>query len=227
MLKADLHVHTEYSRDCLTSPDRIIAACQKRGIGCIAVTDHNEIKGALILQEKAPFKVIVGEEIRTDRGEIIGYFLNRRIEPGLSPARTVAEIKKQGGLVCIPHPFCRLRSSKLDLAALMEIEQEIDIVEAFNSRNLYAADNLRAREYARTRGFPVSAGTDAHWHWEIGRSYIHLPDFSDAESFRAALWSVTAASSGVLRKSGLFAHVCTKTVKTLAKHSTHLQGLRE
>lgn len=215
MLKADLHVHTEYSGDCLTSIDRIISACRRRGIDCIAVTDHNEIRGALLLQEEAPFKVIVGEEIRTGRGEIIGYFLTKPVKPGLSPARTVEEIRKQGGLVCVPHPFDRLRSSRLDSAALAEIADEVDLIEVFNSRNVYNNDNIKAEEYARTRGIPVTVGTDAHWPWEIGRTYMNIPEFTDAASFRDGLRAVSAECQGLLRKSGLFVHICTKTLKIL------------
>jgi len=213
LLKADLHVHTEYSPDCLTSLDRVIRNCRLQGIDCIAVTDHNEIKGALLLQERAPFKVIVGEEIRTDRGEIIGYFLTRKIAPGLSPARTVYEIKAQGGLVCIPHPFDRLRRSRLDYGALGEIENEIDIIEVFNSRNVYSEDNRKAREYALARGRAASVGTDAHWPWEIGRAYIHIADFTDAPTFNTALQSVSPEFTGVLRKSGLLVHAGTKALK--------------
>jgi len=215
MLKADLHVHTEYSGDCLTSLDRLINVCQRRGLDCIAVTDHNDIRGALRMQEKAPFKVIVGEEIRTDQGEIIGYFLTRHIKPGLSPARTVEEIRNQGGLVCVPHPFDRLRSSRLNFQALKEIAGDIDFIEVFNSRNVYAADNRKAREYAVAGEVAFSVGSDAHWPWEIGRTYMNIPDFSDAKSFREALRSVTVENLGRLRKSGLFVHVCTKTLKLL------------
>jgi len=217
VLKADLHVHTRYSRDCLASVDSIIARCRSRGIGCIAVTDHDEIDGALLLQEKAPFKVIVGEEIRTDRGEIIGYFLTKRIKPGLSPAKTVAEIKKQGGLVCIPHPFDRLRGSRLDFRALREIEKDIDIIEVFNSRNIFAEDNKKALEYAFAKGAMVSVGSDAHWPWEIGRTYINIPDFSDAGTFGEALRSVSPVFTGDVRKSGLLVHIGTKTLKLLRR----------
>lgn len=217
MLKADLHVHTRYSSDCLTSIEKTIATCLKRGLECIAVTDHNEIRGALMLQEKAPFKVIVGEEIRTDRGEIIGYFLTRPVKPGLSPARTVEQIRDQGGLVCIPHPFDRLRKSRLDFEALQEIEKEIDIIEVFNSRNIFRDDNLKSREYAIARGKMVSVGSDAHWPWEIGQAYMNIPDFSDMETFRASLLEVSPVFTGALKKSGLLVHMGTKTLKLISK----------
>ena len=219
LLKADLHVHTGYSRDCLVPPDKVINACLKNDIGCIAVTDHDEINGALLLQEKAPFKVIIGEEIRTDRGEIIGYFLSKRIQPGLSPRRTVKEIKNQGGLVSIPHPFDRMRKSRIDFDALSEIAKEIDIVEVFNARCLYPEDNEKAREYALAKGLMVSVGSDAHWPVEIGHTYINIPDFSGPDSFREALQSVTPVFTGSLKKSSLLVHVGTKTVKLLKRHS--------
>lgn len=215
MLKADLHVHTEYSPDCLTSLDKVISSSVKRGLGCIAITDHNEIKGALLLQEKAPFKVIIGEEIRTDMGEIIGYYLTKRIKPGLSPAETVSEIREQGGLVCIPHPFDRLRRSRLSCEALKQIEKDIDIVEVFNSRNVYAVDNAKAGEYALARGAMVSVGSDAHWPWEIGRTYMDIADFSDAGTFREALLAVSPVFTGRLKKSGLLVHVGTKSLKLI------------
>ncbi|PKM82447.1 MAG: phosphotransferase [Firmicutes bacterium HGW-Firmicutes-14] len=221
MLKADLHVHTCYSRDCLVSPGQVIEACVKRGLDCIAVTDHNEIKGALVLQEKAPFKVIVGEEIHTDRGEVIGYFLKDRIKPGMSPLRTVEEIKEQGGLVCIPHPFDRLRRSRLHPDAFKEIEGYIDIIEVFNARNIYAEDNERAREYAAVSGAMVSVGTDAHWPWEIGRSYMDIPVFEGAGSFTEAMQSVSPVFTGSLRKSGLLVHVGTKTLKLLGRRGAY------
>lgn len=215
MLKADLHVHTNYSSDSLSSLERVIGVCRNRGLDCIAVTDHNEIKGALLMQEKAPFKVIVGEEIRTDRGEIIGYFLTEHIKPGMTPARTVEEIKRQGGFVCVPHPFDRIRSSRLELDAFREIAGDIDIIEVFNARNVYSADNVKAREYAAGQGYLASVGSDAHWLWEIGRTYMTIPDFHDAGTFRAALQTVSPVMAGRLKKSGLLVHAGTKALKLM------------
>ncbi|MDT3700861.1 MAG: PHP domain-containing protein [Thermincola sp.] len=218
-MKADLHVHTHYSRDCLTPLDKVLAAALRRGLGCIAITDHNEIEGALRLREKAPIKIIVGEEIRTNRGEIIGYFLTSRIKPGMSPAKTIEEIRKQGGLVCIPHPFDRLRTSKLDSDALKEIEQEIDLIEVYNARNVYDADNQKAWAYAVSGGKLFSVGTDAHWPWEIGRSYLEIADFTDSTSLKEAFVAGPASFSAELKKSGLLVHAGTKTLKLLRKFS--------
>ena len=104
-LRLDLHSHTWYSHDSLLKPEHFVAACLAKGINCIAVTDHNEVDGAKAVARLAPFKVIVGEEIRTRDGEISGLFLKHRIPPNLSAEETIREIRRQKGLVYIPHPF--------------------------------------------------------------------------------------------------------------------------
>ncbi|HUV53340.1 MAG TPA: PHP domain-containing protein, partial [Dehalococcoidia bacterium] len=137
MLKADLHVHTRYSPDSISSPEKIVQRCIDSGINCLAITDHNSIAGALETKRIAPFKVIVGEEILTNSGEIIGYFLTEEIPPHLSPEDTVKRIKDQGGLVCIPHPCDSLRpQSKLQRRALERIMPQVDLIEVYNSRTM-------------------------------------------------------------------------------------------
>ncbi|MFQ5826546.1 MAG: PHP domain-containing protein, partial [Dehalococcoidia bacterium] len=136
MLRADLHIHTLYSSDCLTSPEEVVARCLEIGINCLAVTDHDSVAGAQRVQELAPFPVIVGEEILTPQGEIMGLFLTRRIPSGLPVREVVAQIKEQGGLVCVPHPFDQLRLSIGRDQTLLGILPDIDIVEVFNSRSL-------------------------------------------------------------------------------------------
>ncbi len=177
MLKADLHSHTHFSKDCLTSPQKYVATCLKRDINCVAVTDHNSIQGGLAVREIAPFKVIVAEEVRTTQGEITGLFLTEEIPSGLSPEETVRRIKEQGGLVSVPHPFDRFRGEPIEEDALLRILPQADIVEVFNSRTTLPADNDRARKLAEEHGLAMGAGSDAHSHWEIGRCYVEMPDF--------------------------------------------------
>ncbi len=115
-LRVDLHSHTWYSHDSLLKPEHFVEACLRKGINCIAVTDHNEVDGAKAVARIAPFKVIVGEEIRTRDGEISGLFLKERIPPNLTAHETIRQIRRQKGLVYIPHPFAagvtmRLRTS--------------------------------------------------------------------------------------------------------------------
>ena len=188
LLKADLHVHTRYSEDSLSPPEKIVQHCIKRGINCLAITDHNTITGALEVKRLAPFKVIVSEEILTTQGEIIGYFLTEEIPPRLSPEETVARIKAQGGLSCIPHSYDRFRSSsKLRPRALEKIIPDIDLIEVFNSRTMLLRDSARALELARRHDLPATAGSDAHIVREVGSTYMEIPEFNDAEQFRQAL----------------------------------------
>ena len=109
MLKADFHIHTKYSMDCHNELKDIIERCQKLGLTCIAIADHDAVEGGLELQKMAPFKVIVAEEVLTHQGEVMGMFLKKRIASGIPLQQAIAAIKEQGGLVNIPHPFDPMR----------------------------------------------------------------------------------------------------------------------
>ena len=187
MLKADLHIHTTYSPDSTITPERLIECCLKKGINCLAVTEHNNLEGSLAVQRIAPFKVIASEEVKTSEGEIIGFFLSEPIPARLTPEETVKRIKEQGGLVCIPHPFDRVRSEPLREAARERILPQIDIIEAFNARTTFAADNRRARAFAEEHGLPCGAGSDAHSIMEVGRACVEMPEFETPAQFLEAL----------------------------------------
>ena len=186
LLRADLHNHTHYSPDSITSPQRLVRECLRRGLDCLAVTEHNTIEGALTVKALAPFQVIVGEEIRTAAGEILGLFLSEEVPPRLSPEETVARIKAQGGLVGVPHPFDRARYA-LRHDAMLRLVRQIDFIEAFNARIVFPRDNAKARRFAQENGLAMSAASDSHSPWEIGRAYVEIADFQGPESFLAAL----------------------------------------
>jgi predicted metal-dependent phosphoesterase TrpH len=143
--------------------------------------------GALEVAAIAPFRVILSEEINSTEGEIIGWFLRESIARGLTPEETVRAIRAQGGLVCVPHPFDRLRRSPLKTSALLHILPDVDAVEAFNARTTFRADNRRSRAFARRHGKILSAGSDAHWHPELGTTYVTMPDFEGPGDFLDAL----------------------------------------
>ena len=187
LIKADLHVHTCYSIDSLTPLERIAEHCPRVGIDCIAVADHNTIAGALRLREIAPFKVIVAEEILTSAGEIIGFFLSEEIPKGLSPQEAISRIRKQGGLVGIPHPFGRSLPWSTNLLTSPEILSQIDIIEAFNSRTPFSSGNAKASKLAREQGKAASAGSDAHTLGEIGHAYVEMPNFDGPADFLKSL----------------------------------------
>lgn len=187
MLKADLHVHTEYSLDCTTPLDKIIARCLELGINCLAVCDHGSAEGALKLQDMAPFTVIVAEEILTPKGEIMGMFIKETIPSGLSVEDTISSIRAQQGLVCIPHPFDRFRPSALGRNALEQIVDQVDVIETFNARVLPIQGQGGAESFAREYGLRQSAGSDAHTLSEIGHAYVEMPEFDGRDGFLEAL----------------------------------------
>lgn len=186
-MRADLHTHTHFSHDGCMSPEVLVERCQRAGIDCVAVSDHNGIVGALEVRRIAPFKVIVAEEVKTTEGEIIGFFLQREVPKGLTPEETVRAIRDQGGLVCVPHPFDRMRRSPLREEALLRIVADVDIIEAFNSRTTLRRDNERAARFAAEHGKRMGAGSDAHTPGEIGLAYVEMADFDGPEGFLRSL----------------------------------------
>ena len=187
MLKADLHIHTEYSMDCDTSLERIIERCLELGINCIAIADHGTAEGALKMQDLAPFKVIVAEEILTHNGEIMGMFLQETIPSGLSIKETIARIRAQGGLVCVPHPFDTFRGMALGATMAEQIVEQIDILEVFNSRSPLLRSSTKALEFAEKHGLAKSAGSDAHTPAEIGNAYVEMPEFNGRDDILQSL----------------------------------------
>ncbi len=215
MLKIDMHVHTHYSPCALISEKEIILACVKRGLTGVAITDHNTIEGALALKKLAPpdFQLIVGEEIQTREGEIMGYFLKERIPPQLSLEETIERIKVQGGLVGIPHPFASFRKSRIRKDTLESLTKIVDIIEVFNSRNIYPKDDQKALSLARENGSAPVAGSDAHLKCEIGRAYVEIDSFDTPQQFLRNLHSATL----ITNRSDLWVHVVTVCVKLLRK----------
>ena len=210
-IKADLHVHTDYSPCALLKPEEIERIALKRGLGCVAITDHNTIDGALeVLASAKSIKVIVAEEIKTSQGEIIGYFLKEKIPPCLSPAETIKEIRKQGGLVSIPHPFDRLRSSRITREALESVLCEVDMIEVFNSRDMLTMADNSLIEKAVQNGAVKVVCSDAHMTIEVGRSYMIVDDFNTPGEF---LQSIKNAQQ-ISRKSPFWVHIVTKLVRT-------------
>ncbi len=198
MLKTELHVHTRFSPDCATPIAKLVARCQKVGTNCLAITDHNTIKGALAVREIAPFQIIIGEEVKSSGGEITGLFLTEEIPAGLSPMETVDRIKAQGGLVSIPHPFDRMRRSVITAPALEQILPHADIIEAFNARNTFRSANERAMQLARERGLLMSAVSDAHTLIELGRAFVEMPEFDGTpEGFKESLRQGKLVTRGI------------------------------
>jgi predicted metal-dependent phosphoesterase TrpH len=171
----DLHCHTRGSFDCLSAPKDVVKAASARGLTHVAITDHDRIEAALEAHELAPpgLTIIVGEEVRTRDGDLICVFLERAIPPGMSAAETIAAAREQGALVGIPHPFDRMRGSMLRDPAMAHVAATADWVETHNAR-VVGKGNDQAVEFARDRGLPGIAVSDAHSIMEIGVAYTAL-----------------------------------------------------
>lgn len=185
-LKTVIHVHTHYSPDSNLSPAELVAAAAREGIDCLAVTDHDEIRGAFEVQQVGGVRVIVGQEISTRDGHLIGLFLRERIPPGLSAERTCERIHAQGGLVLAPHPFSRLCSHSLQGAAY-RLAGWLDAVEVLNAQHPLVWDDAYAARFARRHGLAVYVGADAHLRGRIGPAYQVMPPFEGPGGFLAAL----------------------------------------
>jgi len=189
---ADLHCHSSVSFDSLNRPEKLIAKARRIGLTHLAITDHERIDGAQRARDLAPagLTIIVGEEVRTSGGDLIGLFLERAVPPGLSPAETAAAIHEQGGLVGLPHPFDRYRSSGGAMAAAVEVAAlaaAVDYVEIHNAR-AYGSANPLAAEFAMRHGLPGVASSDAHAVTELGIAYsVIAAPFATAAELRALL----------------------------------------
>jgi predicted metal-dependent phosphoesterase TrpH len=220
LLRTELHCHSEYSKDSNLSLAKIIAACKRRSVSVIALTDHNEIKGAVKLKEMAPewLTVIVGEEIATADGDLIGLFLRERIEPRLPVKETIRQIRAQGGLVIVPHPFDRLRHEAMGGAVLDTIRDQVDFVEVFNARCVFPGDNKQAKAYVEAHGLYGCVASDAHWTSEHGNANCLMEPFMDAADFAVKLRAATFE----VKRANMLVHVGTRWVKIQKKRLQRL-----
>jgi hypothetical protein len=190
LIDVDLHMHTDHSSDCATPVEVLLASAREAGLGAIAVTDHNEISGAFEARAKAAefgVKVIVAEEVKTAaQGEVIGLFLERKIPRGLTLQETIAEIKAQGGLVYVPHPFDRLHSVP-DYEHLLAVVEDVDALEVFNPRVAISAFNEEAVRFAAKYRIVGGAGSDAHVPQGLGSVRITMRDFDGPQEFLESL----------------------------------------
>jgi predicted metal-dependent phosphoesterase TrpH len=181
-MKYDFHSHTKYSKDGILEPRRLVEVAIKRGLSGLAVTDHNTIRGGVEAKkfETNDFEVVVGSEIKTNRGEIIGIFLNEEIMPG-DFLQVLDKIKSQGGISIVPHPFDSLRKSAFfpeDADA-----KHFKFIEGFNARCMFGKYNSLAFEYAKKHDMKAVGGSDAHFANEVGRAGI----ITDKTDMRSAL----------------------------------------
>ncbi|MBK9120023.1 MAG: PHP domain-containing protein [Phycisphaerales bacterium] len=185
-LKTVIHAHTDYSFDSNTPPAALVAAARAQGVDCVAITDHDEIAGALAVRALGGVRVIVGEEVSSQDGHIIGLFLQERIPPGLSAEETCARIHDQGGLVLAPHPFSILCEGSLG-PAMERLLPWLHAVEVNNAQNLLPWEEQRARRFAARHGLVSFVGADTHIRGYLAACYQLVREFDGPADFLRAL----------------------------------------
>jgi predicted metal-dependent phosphoesterase TrpH len=218
----ELHSHTYASEDCLMRPVDIVRTCRRRGIQRLAVTDHNTLRGALEMRHLAPELVIVGEEIMTTQGELLAYFLQEAVPPGLSPVETIERLRAQGAVISVSHPCDRLRKGawrESDLAAIITL---VDAIEVFNARCIYAEDNDRALAFADRHAKLGTVGSDAHSHRELGRAVLRMPGAASGAELLAGITQgerLTRLSSPAIHFTSTFAKSWKRLARRLRRES--------
>lgn len=203
-VRVDLHTHSYGSNDGGLNTEDYRSVLSAHTLDYVAITDHGtiavaeEIKKALGPLGK---RIIIGQEIMTTSGEIIGLYLKESIADGLSPTETVAAIRAQNGLVYIPHPFETMRSG-IDAMSLQTIIHEVDIIEACNGRAVFENRSKQASAWARTYDLPAAASSDAHGKYGWGGTFAVLTAAPTrttlAELLRGARYETKKVGIGIL-----------------------------
>lgn len=194
MFRVDLHTHSEASPDGGISAEQYAHALSTGLLDVIAVTDHNQIDFALRLQGELGDRIIIGEEIMSNNGEIIGLYLTERIKPGLSPLETVKQIKDQGGIVYIPHPFETVRKG-ISLDTLEELLDYIDILEVCNGRAFLQNRRTKSAIFAKLHRIRAAASSDAHGIHGLGKTYTATKEIPNHDTLLTLIASGTPFTS--------------------------------
>jgi predicted metal-dependent phosphoesterase TrpH len=184
----DLHSHTMWSGDSTTTPEELERAVVESGLDVLCITDHNAVKGAVELAGRLPCRVVVGEELRTHAGELIGLFLTERVPFGISPREAAERIRAQGGVVYVPHPFDPMRRNLAEPALTdLACAGLVDAVEVWNAKTSLRSLQERAAAFAASHGLLAGAGSDAHVPDALGSAFVEMPDFDGPQEFLASL----------------------------------------
>ncbi|MBQ7140954.1 MAG: PHP domain-containing protein [Bacilli bacterium] len=212
-IKAEFHIHTRYSKDSILNKYFILLICKIKKIKLIAITDHNEIEGALKYKKflkKFNIDVIVGEEIMTKKGEIIGLFLYEKIKPLLSIDETIKQIKKQNGIVYVPHPYDEKRyKTVIDKEELNHFKSKIDCIEIHNGRNIDEIFSEKQEQIQQKLNINPIIGSDAHTFIELGRNYIEI-DYVDLNDLKKNFVQIIKTAKFNKKKCIKFTHTLTK-----------------
>jgi len=195
MIKADLHIHTNFSYDAISSPEEVVDTAILRGIGCIAITDHGEIKGAIKAMKYAFDKdilVLPGIEVLSNSGDVLGINVKKIIPNGLSIQETIKEIRKQGGIAVVPHPFGKPLIGFWEGKERLKLV-DMDAVETFNASLIFKSGNRKALDFSKENSVASTGGSDSHRALFVGRGYIEIA---------SAVRSEKDLIGGILEKKG-------------------------
>jgi predicted metal-dependent phosphoesterase TrpH len=191
--RVELHCHTYRSADSLAEPRRLIEAALTRGVDRLAITDHNTIAGALETRALDPDRIIVGEEIMTTEGELLAYFVQEEVPPGLSPESTIRILRAQAAVIGVSHPFDSYRKGGWQESSLRRILPLVDTLEVLNARTWGSRPNRLAAQWASDAGLPGIAGSDAHAPLEVGTALTLMAPFHDSSTFLTSLRTARVA----------------------------------
>ena len=211
-IRADLHNHSYYSPDSILSPVKMLQRAREQRLDVIAVTDHNTTRGGIAVRDLAAkrdpdIRIIVGEEVRTKNGEVLGLFLTEDVPRDLSASETIDRIHAQGGLAGTPHPYDPFRTSLGD--HLFAVREKIDFTEALNARMIRAEHNDNARQFATQHNIPMSAASDAHSPREVGRCFVEMPNYETPVQFLESL-----------RAGRLVGHLSSPLIHLISRYAT-------
>lgn len=214
-IRVEVHTHTKYSKDSMLGKYLYLIMLKLRKIDVIAITDHNTIKGGVKYKkflEKYGIRVIIGEEIFTNKGEVIGLFLEKEILAGLSPEETIKKIKEQNGVVYIPHPYDEKRyRTVLSIEKIEKNIKDIDIIECHNGRNIREDFSIKQEEIANRYNKQKMVGSDAHIFFELGRNFNIMDNFVSKEEFLRNLEQIDFNKKKCIKVS----HQLTKLVRAI------------
>jgi predicted metal-dependent phosphoesterase TrpH len=206
-MKADLHVHSSYSNDGVSTPEQIIETAVKLGLGCVAITDHNSFKAYADVKDNGKIIVIPGIEVSSKEGHILAYGIDRDIPRGRSVKDTIDLIHEAGGVAFAAHPY-RWWSG---LGEQNTLDHDFDGVESRNGRST-SSGNRKSNKLAASIGKPISAGSDAHTTDHIGDGYVEVPDVSTWQEVMSAVMEKKAVAESCNRQAGATIHYGVKSI---------------
>ena len=185
--KVEFHCHTLVSKDSLVRPEDLLERCRRKRIDRVVITDHNSTAAAEYAQRLDPERVIIGEEIMTQQGEILAAYVQEEIPAGLPALEVIDRLRQQGAFISVSHPFDQMRNGHWQIDDLLQITPLVDAIETFNARCMLPGYNAQAEHFAKTHHLSGTAGSDAHAVFELGTATVLVEPFNNADELRSKI----------------------------------------